>query len=209
RLRSRIHLHLDQAGAAMNEVYDFQGNLAQTARRLAREYRRSFGWGTVDAVIPTNPKAKFDSAALEAAVAPAIEGGTFNTSTTFDALNRPIVVTTPDQSISGPAYNETNLLQSIDVNLRGAAHATSFVTNIDYNPKGQRIQIEYGNGAKTIYEYDADTFRLAHLKTTRPAGRNGLASLFADATIVQDLNYAYDPAGNITRIRDNALPSIQ
>ena len=69
--------------------------------------------------------------------------------------------------------------------------------------------IEYGNGAKTIYEYDPLTFRLIHVKTTRPAGLNGLASqIFRDTAIVQDLQYTYDPAGNVTRIADDAIATV-
>ena len=33
--------------------------------------------------------------------------------------------------------------------MRGAAIATSFVTNIDYDAKGQRALIEYGNNTQT------------------------------------------------------------
>ena len=46
--------------------------------------------------------------------------------------------------------------------------------------------------------YDAQTFRLTHLTSTRPA------SFAANAQIVQELAYFYDPVGNITRIRDSA-----
>ena len=42
-------------------------------------------------------------------------------STTYDALNRPVTVTTPDGSVYRPTFNEANLLDRIDVNLRGAA----------------------------------------------------------------------------------------
>ena len=78
----------------------------------------------------------------------------FRSSTTYDALNRPVTLTTPDQSITRHSFNEANLLNAIDVNLRGEQQAgqpvwTSFVTNIDYNAKGQRTRIDYGNGATT------------------------------------------------------------
>ena len=58
----------------------------------------------------------------------------------------------------------------------------------------------------TTYEYDSLTFRLINLKTTRPAGLNGLASkIFLNPAVVQDLRYVYDPVGNITDITDAAL----
>ena len=44
---------------------------------------------------------------------------------------------------------------------------TPFVTNIDYNEKGQRARIDYGNGSSTVYKYDPDTFRLIGLVTAR------------------------------------------
>jgi hypothetical protein len=83
------------------------------------------------------------------------------------------------------------------------------VTNIDYNAKGQRIFIRYANGAETTYEYDRQTFRLIHLKTTRAPGQNGLTSqIFKDSAVVQDLHYTYDPVGNISRVEDAALATI-
>ena len=42
----------------------------------------------------------------------------------------------------------------MEANLRGAAVATPFVTDIDYDAKGQRTLIDYGNGVRTTYEYD-------------------------------------------------------
>jgi RHS repeat-associated protein len=84
----------------------------------------------------------------------------------------------------------------VEVNLRGAAVSTPFVTNIDYDAKGQRTLIDYGNGVRTTYEYDPLTFRLAQLKTLRSAER------------LQDLFYTYDPSGNITSIRDDAQQTI-
>jgi hypothetical protein len=70
------------------------------------------------------------------------------------------------------------------------------VKNIDYNAKGQRELIEYGNGVQTTYEYDDKTFRRIHLSTVRGTKR------------LQDLFYAYDPAGNIIAIRDDAQQTI-
>src|SRR5439155_1001157 len=86
-----------------------------------------------------------------------------------------------------------------------AAAATPFVTNINYDAKRQRALIAYGNSAQTHYEYDRLTFRLTRLRTTRPAGLNGLASqLFTDPAVVQDLRYTYDPVGNFKFMRHSA-----
>ena len=175
------------AGIVNSDEYDFKGNLLHSRRQLAQDYKTTLDWSG----------------------AVALEAETYTTRTSYDALNRPLTVTTPDGSVYRPTFNEANLLDKVDVNLRGADTATPFVTNVNYNAKGQRELIAYGNGAKTAYEYDTLTFRLTRLRTTRAAALNGLASqIFADPAVVQDLRYTYDPAGNITRIGDAALLTI-
>ncbi|WAS93150.1 RHS repeat-associated core domain-containing protein [Nannocystis punicea] len=91
------------------------------------------------------------------------------------------------------------MLQSVAVNVRGAVTATDIVTNIDYNARGQRTVIAYGNGSTTDYEYDARTFRVTRIRTIRPN---------PDPHTVQDLHYHYDPVGNIARIRDQAQQGV-
>jgi RHS repeat-associated protein len=222
-LRGKVFLQLDSAGAVTysgpnpqshdEEAYDFKGNLLRSERRLATEFKEEVDWKSLEAAL--NVKT-LDVEALNSQLAPLLESDTFQTSTTFDALNRPITTTAPDGSVYRPSYNEANLLDKVEVNLRGAVTATPFVLNIDYNARGQRELIEYGSGAgqdrqgvTTTYTYDEHTFRLVSLKTTRPAGLNGLASqIFADPTVAQDLRYTYDPAGNIMRIEDSALKTI-
>jgi len=185
--RTRIFEVFDGAGVVTNEAYDFKGNLLHGRRELLPDYKGQVDW-------QQNP---------------APGDGTFTSSATFDALNRPTATTAPDQSVYRPTYNEANLLNKVDVSLRGAATATPFVINIDHDAKGQRTLVQYANGAATAYEYDDQTFRLIHLKTTRPPGQNGLASqIFENAATVQDLRYTYDPAGNITRIEDAALLTV-
>jgi RHS repeat-associated protein len=185
-LQGKVYRQYDGAGVVTNEAYDFKGNLLRSTREIAQKYKETINWA-----VAQQP------------------GEGFTTSTTYDALNRPITLTTPDKSVVRRTYNEANLLEKVHVNLRGAAAATPFVANINYNAKGQRELIAYGNGAETTYEYDRYTFRLAGLTTTRPAGPNGLAKkLFKTPRTVQDLRYTYDPAGNITQIADEALLPI-
>jgi RHS repeat-associated protein len=188
--RTRVYQVKDAAGIVTSVAYDFKGNLQESKRELLPTYKQTVDWQQD----------------------PLPDHGTFTTRTTYDALNRPLTATSPDGSVYRPTFNEANLLDKVDVNLRGQKDAagvaiwTSFVANINYNPKGQRELIAYGNGATTNYDYDEKTFRLTNLRTTRPAGLNGLAAqLFGDPTVVQDLRYTYDPVGNITQIGDAAL----
>jgi RHS repeat-associated protein len=175
-LRGKPFHRFDGAGIATSERFDFKGNLLSSTRRLLEDYKNDVNWA--------------DSPELEPAV--------FTSTSTFDALNRTITMTTPDASVAWPKYNESNLLESLTVNLRGAAEPTPFVTYINYNAKGQRQIIAYGNGARTHYTFDPLTFRMTHMLTDRKQ----------DRALLQDLHYAYDPVGNITSIRDDAQETV-
>jgi RHS repeat-associated protein len=223
-LRGKLYLHLDQAGAVINDRYDSKGNLLRILRRLAGEYKQAIGWNAADAAVPANPTTAFDPVVLEAAVAPLLEQETFTGSTAYDALNRPIQLIAPYSNRAGaaappvalnviqPVYNEANLLQRVDVWLEQSAEPAGLldaaltpaspagVTNIDYDARGQRTLVAYKNGAVTEWEYDLQTFRLTRLHT-----RRGTA-LTSDR--LQDLRYTYDPRGNVTHIHDAAQQTI-
>jgi len=225
-LRGKLFMQLDGAGVIINvarntqtnvdEAYDFKGNLLRSKRQLATEYKQQVNWLMMEPLLSVTSPAVLNLTAIANALAPLLETATFTSSTSYDALNRPLTATSPDGSVYRPTFNEANLLDKVDVNLRGAAAATPFVTNINYNAKGQRVLIEYGSGAgptrqgvTTIYEYDENTFRLIHLKTTRPANPDATVSqLFQNATVVQGLRYTYDPVGNFTRVEDAALKTV-
>lgn len=185
-MRGKLFQHYDGAGVVTNKSYDFKGNLLNGTRQLAVEYKQQVDWAPLANVIDAHAIANPPSSLLESE--------TFTTGTEYDALNRPTRLTTPDNSKIRPTYNEANLLERVDVNLRGATQSTSFVAGVSYDAKGQRIQIDYGNGATTNYEYDEKTFRLKRLRTARAS----------DSAQLQDLSYTYDPVSNITSIRDDA-----
>jgi RHS repeat-associated protein len=89
-------------------------------------------------------------------------------------------------------------LNTVGLYYGGGAAATLYVTRICHNEKGQRLCIQYGNNTVTRYSYDPDTFRLTGMLTTANSG----------TTTLQNLNYYYDPAGNITYVLDKAQPPI-
>lgn len=186
-LRGKVIQHYDQAGVATSDVYDFKGNLLRSQRQLAKEYKRTLDWMT--------------EVALETEI--------YTSRTRHDAFNRPTELISPDNSVIRPIYNEANLLERVEANLRGEEVVTLFVTDIQYNARGQRTRIDYatrdGKGFSTSYTYDPITFRLAHMITKR-------SSAHFDATDrpgeLQNLKYTYDPVGNITFIRDDAQQTI-
>lgn len=164
----------DGAGTVETPRYDFKGNVLETRRRFLADPRIVPDWSA----------------------APALAAGAHTTLTVHDALNRLVALTAPDGSVETYAYNETNLVETIAVALPGAA-AVPFVRDIDYDAKGQRRFIRYGNGVETDYEHDDETDRVARIRTRR----------LADGAVLQQLAYTYDPVGNVTAIVDGALPT--
>ncbi len=183
-LRGEVYQQYDGAGVVTNQEYDFKGNLKQSSRQLAKDYKQRLDWNRT--VL--------------------LETETFTSKTAYDALDRPIWLKMSDNSEIKPTYNEANFLDKVEVRLRGATERenqeekpkwTEFVKNIEYDAKGQRTLIVYGNGVQTNYTYDPETFRLTHLLTKGKDGKH-----------LQDLHYTYDPVSNITEIRDDAQQTI-
>jgi YD repeat-containing protein len=77
----------DQAGVVKNSEYDFKGNLLSGQRQFAQEY-----------------KVILDLSATVPLEIPAYSGRT-----AYDALNRPLELTMPDNSIIRTTYNEASL----------------------------------------------------------------------------------------------------
>ncbi|HYP54532.1 MAG TPA: RHS repeat-associated core domain-containing protein, partial [Pyrinomonadaceae bacterium] len=204
-LRTRVHLQHDGAGLLTNEAYDFKGNLLRSTRQLPEDYKDPFDWKQ----------------------SPSLESEVFASASRFDALNRVTQQTAPHVvkpesrlSVVQPAYNEANLLERVDVWQGLAAEPETLldpntatlrpVTNIDYNARGQRELIAYGNRAQTRYTYDPDTFRLKRLVTRRNAEdfSGDCPDEHATPCGVQNRLYTYDPSGNVTQIADGAQPKI-
>ncbi len=111
----------------------------------------------------------------------------FTTKTTYDSLDRTVVLTYPDGDEAINRFNERNLLASSQLQSIGTA-----ARNIDYNAAEKRIACEYGNGVVHLWEYD-DRLRLSRLESKR-------GDLF-----LQHLQYTYDTANNIKAIADLRL----
>jgi hypothetical protein len=195
-LRGKVYQLFDQAGVVTSDRYDFKGNLLETRRQLAQDYKVTLDW----------------------AAAPSLAPEIYSSGTRYDALNRLTEMSVPDNSVIRPDYNEANLLERLRINLRGTQQNgqpvwTPFVTNIDYDAKGQRTLIDYGNGVSTAYSYDPLTFRLVHLITRRdpltfPDDCPEPSPSDWPGCQVQSLHYTYDPIGNITHLRDNAQQTV-
>lgn len=199
-LRGKAYQVYDGAGAVTSGAYDFKGNLLHGSRRLAADYHAVAEWSPIAGLT--------DVAAIVAAAEALLEAEVFTSATAYDALSRPTSMTAPDASEIRPTYNQTGLLEKVEARVRGAAGWTTFVDDIDYDAKGQREKIVYGNGTTTAYTYDPETFRLVQLKTVRPNDDARPQNLIKDGAVLQNLAYAYDPVGNITEIKDSAQSTV-
>ena len=177
-LRGKPFAHYDTAGKLEFAEYDFKGNLRHSTRRVTQDYKNIPDWSGV---------------ALDAQ----LDGADyiFTAENRFDALNRAVWSQTPDGSITEPGFNEAGLLETVRVTQNGSTEL--FVKDINYNEKGQRTRIIYGNDVVTNYSYDRETFRLIRLETRK-----------ADNQLLQDLRYTYDPVGNITHLEDRSIPTV-
>lgn len=170
----------DQTGRSRTVRLDFKGNQIEAVRALARDYKESVDW---------NVPAPHSLLEIE----------TFTNESQYDALNRIVYSELPHNqdvpaSTTRPTYNESGALDKMHVSVRGGGE-TIYVENIDYDAKGQRARIEYGNGVVTVYDYEEVTYRLRRLNTYKRS---------SPGVLLQDLSYTYDPVGNITEIRDDA-----
>ena len=113
--------------------------------------------------------------------------------------------TTPDGSVTSKTYNRRGLLETVKEKHPSSKQELSIINSIDYNAYQQRTQIIYGNGVTTTHTYEATTQHLMAINSKRsPRGKNGKSR----STVVQDITYAYDPVGNITRSRDATYKTV-
>ncbi len=189
-LRGRVYRTYDGAGLLEHEAFDIDGNLARHSRRVAAAYDITPDWSSLDGID--------DTAAMDAAAAAVLDAETFTTEATFDAMGRPVSQTTPDASAIRFGYGDAGVLETVAANVRGAVNETTYVEDLRYNARGQRTLVAYGNGTRTTYAHDPQTFRLTQLRTER----------VSDGHLHQDLQYTYDSVGNIVEIRDGAQPVV-
>ena len=203
-LAGKLYRHYDSGGLRACERYDFKGNVVESARVVASEYRKSTDWKPIEAATTV--------AALDAGAAPLL-GERFTSTTIHDARDREIQTVTFHNGTMKPnvirtGYDESGCVKRIDVWTQRSSAPTALLdpTTADlqalvdatYNARLQRLSEMHGNGVISTHEYDPQTFRIARILTTRPS------SFPVNERVLQDLSYTYDAVGNVTRIRDDA-----
>lgn len=175
-LRGQIIKHYDTGGAIFTPEYDFKGIPVSKTRQLYNRYKDVANW--IDANLTTD-----------------LESKQYTFITQADALNRNTSQQGPDGSLTILSYNESGLLNGETVTHQHPSKTTIYIKDIDYNEKGQRNKIIYGNDVITHFHYDQQTFRLQRLESKR-----------LNNDPLQDWYYTFDPTGNITHIEDKNIP---
>jgi len=87
-------------------------------------------------------------------------------------------------------------LKACALQLKDQPEQEVLVSDIRYDAQGRVESETAGNGVITTAQYRAEDGRLIQLQATRSGGQ-----------FLQDLNYDYDPVGNVIRIEDRAQPT--
>ena len=184
-LRRELYQVYDGAGLETIADYDFKGNKLSFIRQFVEDPTQTPDWIDPGSV--------------------SMETEEYTGYQTYDALDRTLTITTPDTGITTYAYEETGMMFSVRVDNIGDglgsppySLSSEIVNEIYYDALGRRVKIKYENGATTTYEYDPYTFRVTRILTTRSS----------DSAVLQDLNYWYDPVGNIIIQEDAAQEDV-
>ena len=190
-LLGQLWQQYDESGKIESEELDFKGNLlskkqwvissAELKSALDNYQTYLVDWTGLPSVLGTQE---------------------FETSSEFDALNRPTKITLPenvntDRKEIVPTYNRAGGLEKVHYD------GTEYVNNIVYNAKGQRLLIAFGNDVMTRYVYSNSTFRLLRQKSekfTYAVDGNTHTYTPTAGTKRQDDGYIYDLIGNIFNI---------
>jgi len=183
--RGRLVTHYDQAGIQNIIKYSPEGNPLKTERqlfekRLLEKYSSEPDWTDITSV-------SFDP------------DGAFTTETVYDALGRVTEQRPPDGTTRTTEYLPSGGIASVRVTTAdGVLSNAEFLREAAYNARGQRTGAVLGNDVEISYVYDPLTFRMNRLTSVLPASAPG------GPKTLQDIEYTYDPVGNIVHFVDNA-----
>jgi RHS repeat-associated protein len=180
----RLARHRDEAGIRTVERCDFAGNVTLVSRRVPSDAALAAGW-TPD----------WDAAGAE----DALEAGSHETATVFDAVGRAVYVTGPADASGHRAevsmeYDRAGQLRHVEVD------GTVYLQLAACDAAGRPLLVFRGNGVLTRYAYDGDTRRLIRLRSEL-ANQDAIVWT-GRGPALQDISYEYDLVGNVTRVRE-------
>ncbi|UBM27366.1 RHS repeat protein [Pseudomonas sp. p1(2021b)] len=173
--------HYDPAGLAQANSFALTGVPISTTRQLLKD--------------ADNPDIVADwqgeeEAQWDTRLAPE----SYTTQTTADATGATLTTLDAVGNLQRVAYDAAGQLRGSWLTIAGKAEQV-IVQSLSYSAAGQKLREVHGNGVVTTYTYEPDTQRLSSIKTERQG---------TGAKVLQDLRYAYDPVGNVLKIRNDA-----
>ncbi|HEM7578117.1 TPA: RHS repeat protein, partial [Serratia marcescens] len=93
----------------------------------------------------------------------------YKTMFTYDATGAVLKETDAKGHQRRMLYDIAGFVKQSWVTLKGKSEQV-ILRSLTYSAAGQKLREEHGNGLVTIYEYEAETQRLLHVKTERPQG---------------------------------------
>ncbi|KPW94942.1 putative insecticidal toxin complex protein C3, partial [Pseudomonas syringae pv. coryli] len=169
--------HDDTAGTRFFPDYALQGALLTEARQFL-----------LSLDVPDWPVAEAERDAL-------LEPAPLQSRWRFNALGE--VREQADAMGNRQVFSRTIAGQSKTLGLMqaGISQPQALLVDTRYNAFNQVEQETAGNGVVSLYTYDQQDGRLI-----------GLSAISADGTLLQQLNYSYDPVGNILLVNDASQP---
>jgi len=204
-LRTQVAKYFDSSGRTEIENFDFKGNALAIKRQLI--------------ATPNSAITDWSSTPVDQHLSPE----SFFKVTEYDAANRMtrlynwhrnennLTVYIPTYNERGALKEEQHITAADKTDVFNTGRSILAVSRLEYNEKGQRTRIRYGNGTTTRYQYNPLNFRLIQLRTTKSGVGGNLPtapSNLSDPNVLQNLYYTYDPIGNITECEDDAYEPI-
>lgn len=113
---------------------------------------------------------------------------TYVSTYSYDSWGRIQEMTYPDGEMVEYEYNRGGQLQRMAGKKLGRDYV--YIDQLGYDKFGDRIFVEYGNGAENQYAFEPDRRRLASMNTKGKDGK-----------VIMDNTYAYDPMNNLLNLQ--------
>ncbi|MFJ5298850.1 RHS repeat domain-containing protein [Pseudomonas sp. NPDC088368] len=172
----RLIRHDDPAGTLCAQEFGLAGGVLIENRRFLQTDEQ--------------PDWPLDSGQRDALLEPGIE---HTTTTVFDAAASLVCQTDAVGNRTEHLYNVGGFLWETRLKLANAQTFQTLISDLHYNPTGQLESEHLGNGVISEKTYEPQSGRLTRIFSSR-----------AGNTVLQDLNYRYDPVGNVVEIEDAA-----
>jgi insecticidal toxin complex protein TccC len=171
----RLLRHYDSAGLREIKSYSILGSVLNESRQFL-ETTETISW----------PENLAESQKL-------LEKENYATQWQYNGLGETIRQTDAKGNQHNTVYGVTGELVSTGLQLANGTEQ-ALITKQSYSAAAQLLEKHLSNGVVIKYGYEEETQRLSRLHSVR----------LSDSKSLQDLNYGYDPVGNILEIIDKA-----